>query len=129
MHRYDPDKTPDAKQWLALDEDERNQLVEKYHRKHRIELPNSRVHASLHVVVENQIAEGLDCVVRAMDRLQVQGLSRHDTLHAIATVLAMHLNDLLRPGTQHDPATAHDRYYAEVERLDAQAWLDGTIGE
>src|SRR5438445_11721799 len=31
VNRYDPDRAPNAKMWLALDEGERIYLVEKYH--------------------------------------------------------------------------------------------------
>jgi hypothetical protein len=32
MQRYDPDEAPDAEEWLALDEQERIELVRDYHR-------------------------------------------------------------------------------------------------
>jgi len=44
----------------------------------RIKLPNVTAHASLHAIVENQIALNLDPVVRAMHRLGKEGLTRHD---------------------------------------------------
>ena len=50
--RYDPLNTPDPAAWLALDESERIQLVQDYHRRARVRLPNARVHASMHIVVE-----------------------------------------------------------------------------
>ena len=43
---------------MALDEGKREYLVEQYHRKKRIKMPNARMHAMFHVVVENQIALG-----------------------------------------------------------------------
>lgn len=83
MHRYDPERAPKAAEWLALDEQERIALAEKYHRVARIKMPNVKMHAIAHAVVENQIAEGYEPVVRAMTRLISTGLSRHDALHAI----------------------------------------------
>ena len=53
--RYDPLRPPDAEQWLDLGEMERMDLVADYHRCARIKLPNPRLHATLHVIVENQI--------------------------------------------------------------------------
>jgi hypothetical protein len=47
IDRYDPLKAPDAKEWLALDEDERMQLVIDYHVRARVELPNVQVHATM----------------------------------------------------------------------------------
>jgi hypothetical protein len=55
---YDPDKAPDPKEWLALDEQERIRLAKNYHVARRIKLPNANAHAAFHAVVENQIAEG-----------------------------------------------------------------------
>ena len=78
MTRYDPGVAPDPAEWLALDEQERIELAEAHHRAARIELPNAKVHAVFHTIVENQIAGGLESVVRAMARLQHEGLSRHD---------------------------------------------------
>ncbi len=124
MHRYDPGKAPDPELWLSLDEDERAMLIEAFHRKQRIKLPNVKAHALFHVIIENQIAEGLDCVVRAMARLQTQGLSRHDSVHAIGWVMALHVNDLMNPELVQDPSKANQRYEAVVERLSAQSWLD-----
>ena len=63
MEIYDPDNSIDQEAWVALDEGEREYLVEQYHRKKRIKVPNMRMHAMLHVVVENQIALG-DSMVR-----------------------------------------------------------------
>ena len=61
-------------EWLALDEQLRIHLAEKFHRKARVKLPNVRAH----VIVENQIAIQHRAVVRAMERLAKQGLSRRD---------------------------------------------------
>mgnify|MGYP003481767832 CR=1 FL=1 len=40
MNTYNPDKAPDPARWLALDEQRRIQLAEKYHRAARTRLPN-----------------------------------------------------------------------------------------
>ena len=110
--RYDPDKTPDPKHWLAVDEDEKLHLVQQYHRKKRMRLPNARVHAVIHVVVENQVALGDELPVRAtLLRLMREGLSRHDAVHAVGTVLAHHLFDLLK--NQPQDINLHARYYRE----------------
>jgi hypothetical protein len=58
MQRYDPLVAPDLEEWLALDEGERIDLARDYHRKARIRLPNARVHATVHAIVETQIALG-----------------------------------------------------------------------
>jgi hypothetical protein len=62
MNTYDPLKSPDAEEWLTLDEQERIALVQRHHKKARIAMPNTIVHASMHAVVENQLAEGMPAV-------------------------------------------------------------------
>ena len=46
-----------------IEEGEREILVEDYHERAGIELPNAHVHAAIHVVVENQIAMGEELYV------------------------------------------------------------------
>ena len=124
MHRYyDPDQAPDPQAWLALDEDVRIAQAEVFHKKRRIRTPNLKAHAAFHAIVENQIAEDMAAVVRAVPRLMAQGLSRHDAIHAIGWVLSQHLYDLMTCETPDEPGVANARYAAEVERLQAQDWL------
>ncbi len=123
MHRYDPEQTPNAGEWLALDEQERIDLVAKYHRLARIGMPSVKMHASIHAVIENQVAEGHEPVVRAMKRLTSAGLSRHDAVHAIGSVLAEHIFEVLHEAPPDgDPMVNYD---AAVERLTADTWLRG----
>ena len=123
MNRYDPSQTPDPNEWLELDEQERVVLVERNHRRAHIELPDITLHATIHVVVENQLASRDDPVVRAVARLMKEGLTRHDAVHAIGSVVseyifdALHLNDT--------PEGSRARYYAAIERLTADKWRDG----
>jgi hypothetical protein len=121
---YDPDVAPDPTAWLALDEQERIQLAEAHHRAARIKLPNAKVHAVFHAIVENQIADGLESVVRAMARLQHEGLSRHDALHAIGSVCAELLFETMKSKSQEVADTAQARYDAAVERLTARSWRE-----
>lgn len=122
MERYDPEIAPVSEDWLELDEAERISLVEGYHRDARIPLPKRarKMHASMHVVVENQLASNDEPVVRALDRLLKDGLSRHDAVHAIGALVAEEVYDLLK---QEEPAEdVRARYYAAVERLTAATW-------
>jgi hypothetical protein len=119
---YDPEIAPDPTAWLTLDEQERMHIVETYHRTAGIGLPNVKVHAAFHAMVENQLAEGLECVVRAMARLTSEGLSRHDALHAIGSVVAELQFDAAELKTQDDANTIQSRYNAAVERLSAKEW-------
>lgn len=123
MNRYDPEVPPVAAEWLALDEQRRIQLAESYHRAAREKVPNYTAHAAFHAIVENQIAEGLEPVVRAMARLMKQGLSRHDALHAIGSAVADHFFEAMNTKDQEGfAAAAQARYNAAVERLTAAEW-------
>ena len=121
MDRYDPDQTRDPAQWLALAEEQRISLVEKYHRSAGVKLPNVKAHAVFHVIVENQLAEGLEPVVPAVARLVNEGLRRHDAVHAIGSVLAEHLPDQFNANV--DERHSQAIYNAAVERLTAREWL------
>jgi hypothetical protein len=122
MDRYDPEIPPDPARWLALDEDERLILVEAFHRDARIRMPRAarRLHAGMHAVVENQLAQSDEPVVRALSRLMNQGLSRHDAVHAVASVVARHFYNAMKGDGTPEELRAH--YYAAVERLTAAEW-------
>jgi hypothetical protein len=125
MEAYNPERGPEPESWLELDEQERILLIETWHRVARIKLPNLTAHAALHVIVENQMALDLEPVVRAMDRLRKQGLTRHDAIHAIGSVVAENLFGLLKADQNDDAAASQARYYAAVERLTAVSWRRG----
>jgi DNA primase catalytic subunit len=115
-----PEPEPEPESWLELDEEERIFLTETYHRVARIKLPNMTAHAALHAIVENQIALNLEPVVRAMHRLRKEGLTRHDAVHAIGSVVAEHLFDL-KTSKNDDAADSQTRY----QRLSAASWGRG----
>jgi hypothetical protein len=127
---YDPLVAPEPMEWLALDEQERIDLIEDYHRRAGIRVPRATAHAVIHVVVENQIAEGDALPVqRTLQRLMGDGLDRHEAIHAIGSVLAAHMNDLVREArsnASHDNSGSSPdpnlRYFAELERLTAEKW-------
>ncbi|TMB07809.1 MAG: hypothetical protein E6J71_29280 [Deltaproteobacteria bacterium] len=122
--KYDPQRAPDPKTWLALDEEERIVLVLQYHRRARVRVPNSRLHATIHVIVENQVALGDEIPVRrTLERLRAEGLDRHDAVHAIGSVTAKHIYDLLK---ESPPAgDPNEPYWAELENLTAEGWRHG----
>src|SRR5947208_326239 len=117
MKHYNPLKTPDPEDWLALDEMERIYLVRKYHRQKRIGLPNITAHVLFHVVVENQIAAG-DSVVttRILERLISEGLDRHEAIHEIGSVLSKYIFNALKGTSVPDLPKA---YFAELETFTA----------
>jgi len=125
VKQYDPEEAPDPAEWLKLDEQLRIMLCEEHHRRSGAKAPNLEAYAVFHAIVENQIAEGYEPVVRAMARLCGEGLSRHDAVHAVASVLAEHLVDASKTGKNEAVEVMKVRYPAAVERLTKKRWLDG----
>ncbi|SFN09270.1 hypothetical protein SAMN05660284_00482 [Formivibrio citricus] len=120
---YDPEIAPDPEEWLALDEGSRIEQVERFHRNARIPLPKSarHMHAVIHSIVENQLAMEDQEIVRAvLQRLILEGLTRHDAVHAIGSVLTEHIYDCLH-GDSHLPDWTAP-YYAELQQLTAEKW-------
>lgn len=123
MEVYDPDSAPDPESWLVLDEWERHDLVQAAVSAEP-HLPNPRLHATFHLIVENQIAMGDETPVAAtLERLIGEGLSRHDAVHAVGSVLSSHVYRAMRPGGEvlagGDP---NESYWRDLDSLTAEAW-------
>ena len=111
-------------------EQERIDLVLAYHRREGIGAPSEKAHAVFHVIVENQIADDTLPVRRTAQRLMSEGLDRHEAIHAIGSVVAGSIYDLMgetgsdsKPGettSDQDPSKA---YLAKLEGLTAKGWL------
>jgi hypothetical protein len=123
MQNYDPLEPPDPEEWQATDEQERIDLVESFHRRARVRLPNAKMHAVLHVMVENQIALGDEIPVkRTVQRLISEGLDRHDAIHAVGSALVGHLSDLLGRADGGVGADSNRPYYTALDQLTAKSW-------
>jgi hypothetical protein len=121
MRRYDPLAAPAPEEWLALDEGERIRLVDEYHRRARVRLPDRKAHAIFHSVIENQIAAGDEIPVRrTLARLMDEGLDRHEAIHAIGMALSEHIWNLWH-GSE-PKADPNAPYFAALERLTAEEW-------
>lgn len=120
--RYDPEIPPDPIEWLALDEGKRLLIIEGFHHAARVEIPSAKAHAVMHLIVESQIAGGLESTTRAMRRLRAEGLSRHDALHAIGTVVSEHIFEAINANEPESAKSADIIYNAAVERLTAKEW-------
>jgi sirohydrochlorin ferrochelatase len=120
MMSYDPEHTAESAAWLALEEGERIRLVAAYHRAAGITPPNAQVHAAMHSVVENQIAEELVTVRETIARLCGEGLSRHEAVHAVGWVLMTRLARLMRPGASGEFEV--EDYFRELRTLTAAGW-------
>ncbi len=125
---YDADRAPDPAAWTAAPEAERLAAVEAHHRALAAPHPpvrRPRVHAAIHLVVENQLASGSPPQARrAMDRLVRGGLARHEAVHAIASVAATAAQGALS-GARFDAAA----YARALDALTAETWrARGTDG-
>ena len=121
LKRYNPLEAPAAEEWLAIDETKRRALVEAYHRRARIPLPNMAAHATFHVIVENRAALGEETPVqRTLARLMDEGVDRHEAIHAVASKLAAHMNALLRNAKPSSDPNAP--YFAALEKLTIKSW-------
>jgi hypothetical protein len=119
--KYSPDGSLDSEWWSTFSEDEQIDLVQDYHLRSGVKLPNANLHAATHVIVENQILLGEETPVAAtLQRLLGEGLSRHDAVHAIGSVLAPVLVDILRGEIRSEVNLV---YYQELQKLTAESWL------
>lgn len=119
---YDPARPPLAVEWLALDEQDRIARAASYHRvlPERQQPPNFQLHAVIHAIVETQLAEGSPAEAReAMTRLMAEGLDRHTALHAIGSVMSVHLHRIMKDNQPLDGAA----YAGELRGLTRDSWL------
>jgi uncharacterized protein YoaH (UPF0181 family) len=86
---YDPRRRVDPDESNAMGESERIDQVERYHRRKGIRMPSVSAHAAIHAVVQNQIAMGDAFPAKAaFERLMAEGLSRHEAVHALGSIVA-----------------------------------------
>ena len=87
-------------------------------------MPSAKAHAAIHVFVENQIALGDEIPVRrTVERLMSEGLDRHDAIHAVGSVLAGHITELLGRSETEPGADPNRPYYIALDQLTAEDWL------
>ena len=119
---YDPDQAPNPREWLALDGHERVRLAQNYHTSARIKLRDTKAHAVYHAIVENQVAEGFGPACRAVERLQKEGLTRHDAIHAVGSVIAEEIYESTRGPRTASNQEAQRQLNARLEALTAAQW-------
>jgi hypothetical protein len=123
MDHYDADHNPDPIAWLAIDESERIELILDDHRRHDVRTAAPRIHAAIHAVVENQIAMvNPPIAVETLQRLQQEGLSRHEAIHAIGDLVTARLAAAVKSETVESAAVLNAKYEADLGRLTAEGW-------
>jgi hypothetical protein len=80
------------------------------------------LHATFHAIVENQLALADPIVVETLTRLQHEGLGRHDAVHAIGSVLAEHIYELLKAQPASARVDPNAAYGEGLKKLTAAAW-------
>jgi len=125
MQKYNSLRAPNPDEWLALDEGERLELVREHHEELGTDLPSPDAHAVFHTIIENQIAAGEELPVKStLDRLISEGLDRHEAIHAIASVLAGHIHDIMQNPAANKGQTEHTEYFQALKQLTAQSWFE-----
>jgi hypothetical protein len=104
-----------------MDEGKRIALVEAYHFAHGCDHPRPKLHAAIHTVVENQLALGEAAVVETFHRLQREGLTRHDAVHAIGSIVVDFMVEAFKSKVSGNTTPA-ERYLNRVRRLSADEW-------
>ena len=124
MKKYEPLFYGEKDEWLRLEEEERIALVLDYHENldEEFEGESIRLHAAMHVVVENQIALGETYVENTVARIMRQGISAHEAIHAIAAILSEDIVSLLNSG---EKEFYTKKYRRKLEKLTAKRWRKG----
>jgi hypothetical protein len=124
MDIYNPNKIVDAENWLTLDEGIRIELVYDFHSNLDLELTEDalRLHSSIHVIVENQLAMGVDLIPETFAKLTRQGLSRHEIIHAIGAIISEDIFDVMKGNAKE---FSPKKYRRKLEKLTAKRWLKG----
>lgn len=102
---YDPDEPPPP-DWAELDEMEQHAIVEAAHEPlpaWHPPLPNPRLHAILHCIVENQLlSDEMPEPRAALERLLAAGATRHEAIHAVGAVVTEEIHRVMTEETPYD---------------------------
>jgi len=121
MRRYDPENSPNSTEWLALDEDQRLLMIERYHQQRGEYGESLQMHSIMHSVVESQLAEETEPVKDALLRLRKDGLSRHDAIHAVGSVLAEYIWEMMN---KDEVEAVNEEYFDRLSQLTKRSWRE-----
>ena len=105
-----------------MDEAARLDLIYEFHEEHGEFGESMETHATIHAVVETQLAMDVPNARDALVRLRKSGLARHDAIHAIGSVLAKHLHTLTY-NRDVEPDEATLRYYEKLRSFTKEDWF------
>ena len=87
-------------------------------------MPPSQCQLVLHDDVNDGVELGDAVVAETLARLKSEGLTRHDALHAIGSVLAADLYELMQDNSE-TTGGAYFRYLERLRKLTANNWRAG----
>ncbi len=124
MESYDPSIQPNVEEWLEATDDEKTTLVREYHEENEEDLDDKAltIHSSVHVIVENQLAMGVELLPETIAKLTRQGLSRHESIHAIGAIITEDIFDIVR-GNKNE--FSPKQYRRKLEKITAKRWRKG----
>jgi Domain of unknown function (DUF1841) len=111
--------------WLGADDEVRTLAIRAHHDglAGHPDQPDPKLHASFHLIAENQIAAGEPAeTATALARLVGAGASRHEAIHAVMSVVATEVHAMRQERRHYDRA----RVGGELARLLAADWA-GTM--
>jgi hypothetical protein len=119
MKKYEPLIQEEKGEWLKLDDEKRIELVKAYHEEleEEFEGESLSLHCAMHVIVENQVAQGEEYVENAVARITRQGLSKHEAVHAIAAIISEEIYNLPRGNTS---KFSIKKYRRKLEKITAK---------
>lgn len=124
MEAYNPNICPNPEDWLAIDEKARIDLVRESLKKYEDDLDNdaAELHSLIHVIVENQLALGVELIPETIDKLMRQGLDRHGAIHAIGAIISGFIMELKEGASvEFSPK----QYRIKLEKITAKRWRKG----
>jgi len=77
------------------------------------------MHSIMHSVVESQLAEETEPVKDALLRLRKDGLDRHDAIHAIGSVLAEYIWEIMN---KDEGGAVNEEYFDRLSQLTKRSW-------
>ena len=123
MDTYNPLIEPKKDDWLESSEFDRIEAVREFHEKFdhdEFEDDDALIiHCTLHVVVENQLAMGVELIPETFAKLTRQGLNRHDAIHAIGAIISEDIFYIMRgEKSEFSPK----QYRKNLEKITEKRW-------
>jgi len=125
-HPYDPNVPPDPAEWLELSEGDRIDAVAAAHAGTLgfLDEGGARTHVALQAAVETQVAMGEpEPVPGKLEELMQGGLTRHEALHALMSVVGTLMWEITHKQIE-GPDAVKARHLELLGELTARSWLE-----